>query len=459
MITYSITPNNRPPQAKDPKNKPKLPTFKGHLFFTTSDEYKNIEANPKYSDKQSIFKLENLSPNPTLIKANSVVEYECGITLNHEDEIDHFLDMLLIKAKGLPKVHEYFDNTTNQIAIDYSSDYHLEHNYKDAELTIEQKQALTDRGFPDMISVPSKNFVLKSVGIDLSKDMIDQSVEKGRHIVIIYKNEDNNGYLKFKKPETPSANATVCEIDKYSEHDAIYVNIHFTKKDPRDNSNFNFDEQLQNIGQTFKYFTNGEGSEPKIPEYKYLQLKNYFTQLTTDFKKLVGFVPTNYGNCQELFDETNTNFKDCTIKIGKTIISAVQYLPGGTKNLIKNSFPVNFNNNNSENFLSLGIHNEKLEAPLELNDILNYTPPPTANLVVSSGSEDESSEDDQVIAPNNDDVNAVTTEMAALIVDDPAAQPIQIEAQILAIDNGAQDPYVALLAVPTHEVSDNTDTA
>lgn len=454
MITYTVSPNiTFPKYGGFRESAPKLPTVKQILFFVTNDEYTNIQTNPVYSDKK-LFSLKTLPPNPTLIRTNSTVEYECGIALNQGTDIHYLLKNLGNLETNCDRNIKQQYKDSKQQTKNYISEYHLAHNDNKAVLNYEQKDILHNHGFPNEILIQDKTFVLDAVGIDLSIGMINQPNSqtkdtKGKHIQIIYKNNENAGYLKFKKPDSspPDPNATVSEISQFAEHDTICVNIHITKSS--NNKPKTIDEQLNNIGQYFNYFIT-RSEVPEIDGYTPLQIENYFFELHQQFEKLTESAFSkncNYNSSQDLYNNTINKFnQQCFIKVKKDIIF-------GKNSVIAN---IDFNNKVTQDFLSLGIHNEKLEAPLELNYILNYTPPPAANLLVLSDSEDESSEDNQVIDQNNDDVNALIDPFAALGVNDPAAQPIQIEAQILAIDNGVQDPDVALLAVPAHEVSENT---
>lgn len=365
MITYSVSPYLKPVKFQGKQ----LPTIKQLLFFATSDEYITIQNNN--TDKPQLFTL-NTPTNHSLIRANSVVEYGCGITLNDENEIDDVINKLLLQGKCPPKQHSYYDTQSGQVVPAYSSEYHLEHNYKKAQLNDQQKGLLINNyKFLDTISTCGKNFVLNSIGVNLSKDMIknskpDTKDTKGRHIVIIYKDatKDNDGYLKFKKPDNSPPKTPTSEISQFSEHDAIYVNIHFTK-----GANSDFEAQLQNIGQNFSCVATSTLQNLQISGPNYYENQNaktYFTALQTNFSNLVNFVfdpLINPNTCQDLYNNTKQVFKGCYISVGKIPIS------GPKPKVVKIDFD---SNNTKHDFLSLDIYPEKLAAPTwDLRNILS----------------------------------------------------------------------------------------
>lgn len=352
MITYTISPTiKRFPYFQGDKNKkPSLPMVKEYLFFVTTDDYHNIKNKNIYSNKPSLFNLEiDDVSNKALIRANSVIEYECGITLNNTKEIKEFLDYLSIKGH-YRKEQQYFGKKSKTL-ISYTSDYHLEHNYEAGKLNDEQKESLIQHGFPDCISIEEKEFVLHAIGINLSEDMFNQPLSntKGRHIQIVYADVENNGYLKFRKPDNAQPSDPVSEISQCPEYDAIYVNIHFTKQPDSD-----FKKQLSNIGQNFKFVTTHQGSAPKIPGYKDQTIKNYFGNLQKQFKSLYKIAfDTDYDTCQTLYNLTNQRYH-----------TTVNNKPVKEKT-------VEFNSNLTIDFISLKIFNDsKLTAPENLKNLL-----------------------------------------------------------------------------------------
>lgn len=426
MITYTISPNNSPVYTNAPRGKKGqkmiLPAIKQHLFFATSDEYINIQKNSTYANKPELFTLETLPSHPTLIRANSVVEYECGINLKDSREIDDFLDMLDIKAKCPPKQQYDYNPAIREYIPSFLSEYHLEHNYDRAILDDKQKKVLTDHSFPDNITIDKKNFVLHAIGANLCKQKIDSSSPtdtntKGRHMQIIYikreENDENGGYLKFKRPEpVPSIKVTptVSEISQYPEHDAICVNIHFSIQanlGPTHFSiqaNLNFDEQFHNIGKDFNYITNPLVTQKGAPQvssrYPVQRIDNYYNVLRTQFADSVKFAMRNdFNNCNHLYGETLQGFKDCAIKVGKVFLHKIEYLGKGKINTKTGYFNVKFSGGVEKDFFDLKILQDKLVAPVDLNNILLRT---------NTFDEETNESDDQDITTQSNEEEVIT---------------------------------------------------
>jgi hypothetical protein len=410
MITYRVSPNTKPVYPTS-GNQEVLPTVKKMLFFATSDEYTDVVK--KYSNKTEIFTLTSAPSQKCLMRANSVVEYEGGIKVNDISQIENFLENLSIYANCDKKPQYHWDKLKNSY-VPYTSKYHLEHNYKKAELDDQDKLFLVNKyNFPATVSSCDKNFDLCSVGANLSEEMINNSTFKdkdikGRHIQLIYKNTDNGGYLKFKKSDNSLQNnlsqpSVPDEISEYSEHDAICVNVHFIK-----GANSGFDTQLENIGKNFGYVIKSHNQVPRIEGYNNKSIAERFQQLRKDFEKLVSFASQDYDSCNSLVEHTKNSFSGCSIKVGKRIIQEPKYIKGGKGKytLEIGQYKVIFDNGNSaQDFESLSIYNIKLFAPPNLNDILLGTNP-VDNPAVAKDNEilDESTASSPTDNKNNDDL-------------------------------------------------------
>ena len=344
MITYTISPNVTPHSYNDKHDKYQrqgvkeiLPLMKGYLHFVTSDEYLNLESSSKYSQELFQLGIQDLS-DLILIRANSVVQYECGIKLRNVGEVKDLI-------KNLKMTED-----CSLLAGRYTSEHHLKHQVQGEHFT-ETKQLLMDTyNFPQGFRVDNKNFELNQIGVDLSNSQLtNPQGSGGKHIQIMYVNTNNNGYMKFKKPDNPAQGQNIDDISPNPEYDYICVNIHFKISHNKKYSPYT--KQLQKIGTQFQLAT---GMDKDLTNTKLaingcdsVDLQQHFKTLQQHFKTLyeIAFVK-DYQTCKSLNDEV------IPLGIGSPSCANVNF------------------DNKIEPFLDFTIFSDKLEAPENLEILL-----------------------------------------------------------------------------------------
>ncbi|HJK86378.1 MAG TPA: hypothetical protein QKA08_01230 [Candidatus Megaira endosymbiont of Nemacystus decipiens] len=348
MITYKISPKLSKIRYDDTRDQKKykptktfLPSIKGYLHFVTSDDYLNLLNGNNFNS--NLFELDKQKLSTSiLIRANSIVQYECGIKLHTVTEAEEVLNKLSIRNDCKPL----------QRASSYNSQFHLKHQESIKSFSAAKNILTTSYNFPPNVVIEKKTFELDSIGIDFSEVQLKNSYPSGgRYIQIFYANKDNNGYMKFKKPDDKSRKQNVEEISPQPEYDSVCVNIHFSIANNK--KYLNYEEQLKKIGTQFQLATGTDTqinkSKSKIYGCNYkINLHKHFATLKKQFDALSDIAFSGvYQYCSYLDDACTTNPLSAKTFIGRKESKA---------------FNVDFDQTTLP-FLNLDILPEKLEAP------------------------------------------------------------------------------------------------